>query len=60
MEPCETISAITVLKYAYIWKQFGLSFLITQLIHLRIQDLEICVLLLTHPGMSNDSTPALE
>ena len=58
MEPGETISAVTVLKYAYIWKQFGLSFLITQLSHLGIQDLEICVLLLKHPGMNGDSTPA--
>lgn len=50
MEPCETISAITVLKYAFIWKQFGLSFLITQLTYLGIQDLDIRVLLLSHPG----------
>lgn len=58
MEPCETTGAVAVLKYAYIWKQFGLSFLITQLSHLGIQDLEICVHLLKHPGMSGDSTHA--
>lgn len=50
MEPSETISAIAVLKYAFIWKQFGLSFLITQLTYLGIQDLDVRVLLLNHPG----------